>query len=515
MENKFEELNSPNTDLQEQSQVSDSSNNNKQESPSSQKLSLGGIILRVIMVAWVIVLVINIIYSIGADSFDADAFEASQDGVISSDTVLGIDSSSHNGYETTILNSNSSNTTAASLNSDETTVVYLSISETTIVDSNGSETTAADSGSDETDRSDENDHDTEKTYSIPSYWENMIEEKTKAVKALLDLGGDACVSFVWASDTHIPDNHTARTNDIGKLMSQIMDNCGIPFAVLTGDVGTRASFDTEEQLTSTQQSIPEHLAPLWGTERLLVAAGNHDGCYGDSSCYYRKQISPQKMWELYFEKQSLDARRVFSENGTYFYVDNISQKIRFIILNSNYGGEYATYDNGIAVNNRFGTACYGQEQLDWFADVALDMPEGYGAVIIAHVPPNVSYTVDKIQFIGIINAYNRKAKYSGSYTGGVDGWSNNSVSVDFRGAKGEIIAMFAGHVHQDTIDTATLACPLITIVSAGAPVNAGEVPDRTFYTDTETSFDVVTINRQTRTIYLTRVGAGEDRIVQY
>ena len=75
--------------------------------------------------------------------------------------------------------------------------------------------------------------------------------------------------------------------------------------------------------------------------------------------------------------------------------------------------------------------------------------------------------------------------------------------------------MFTGHVHHDSIDTTTLECPLITIISAGASVNWGEEPERTFNTDTETSFDIVTINRKTRTIYCTRVGAGEDRKIEY
>lgn len=350
---------------------------------------------------------------------------------------------------------------------------------------------------------------------VPAYWKNMIDEKTETVKALQAMGGKDCVSFVWASDTHIPDNSTAKTNDIGKLMAKMMDNCNIPFAVLTGDIGTRASYDTEAELIQAQSMLPVHLAPLWGTDRLLMALGNHDGCYGDVSCYYEKQFSPEKMWELYFRNQALDSRRVFSEDGTYFYVDNHSQKVRFIILNSQFGGTYLMDGNGIAVNNRFSTSCYGQEQLDWLADEALDMPEGYGAIITSHVPVNVTYTVDKDQLIGIINAYCNKTTYSGSYTAGIDGWTNSSVSVDFTEAKGEIIAVFTGHIHQDTVDTTTLACPLITIISAGAQVNAGEMPDRTFGTDTETSFDVVTINRKTRTIYCTRVGAGEDRVIRY
>ena len=59
------------------------------------------------------------------------------------------------------------------------------------------------------------------------------------------------------------------------------------------------------------------------------------------------------------------------------------------------------------------------------------MPEGYNAIITSHVPLNVTYTVDKAQFIGIVNAYCNKTTYSGSYTAGVDGWTNNNISVDF------------------------------------------------------------------------------------
>lgn len=360
------------------------------------------------------------------------------------------------------------------------------------------------------------------TVTVPAYWDAMLAEKTKKVKGLQTDGGMDCVSFVWASDPHIPDNSTARTNDLGKLMAKMLNDCEIPFAVLTGDIGTRHSVDTETELLESQKMISVHLAPLWNTDRLLVALGNHDGAYGDASGYYQKQFTPEKLWQTYFRGQAMDFRRVFSEDGLYYYVDNPVQKTRFIILNSQFAGEYKTDGNGNAVNNRFSVSCYGQEQLEWLANVALDMPEGYGAVITTHVPPRIllstqtkPYTVDSSQICGIINAYNNKTTFTGSYTDGVDGWSNSKISVDFTKAKGEIIAMFAGHIHQDTVDLTTLSCPLITILAAGAPVNEGENPERNFGTDTETSFDVVTINRQTRTIHCTRVGSGEDRVIPY
>lgn len=357
---------------------------------------------------------------------------------------------------------------------------------------------------------------------VPMYWEDMIEQKSLLVNALQMEGGLNSVSFVWASDTHIPDNHTARTNNIGALMAKMLDNCSIPFAVLTGDVGTRSSVATEEELDNMIDQISKHLSPLWGTDRLLMALGNHDGCYGDETGYYRKQLSPEKLWETYFREQALDFRRVFSEESSYFFVDNTPQKIRFIVLNSQYGGNYAVDEIGWAINDRFAVSCYGQEQLDWLANVALDMPEGYGAVIATHVPPKVlystqtePYTVDCAQLRGIIDAYNNRTTFSGRYTVGVDGWNNSVIDVDFTDAMGEVIALFAGHIHQDSVDTTTMSCPIITITSAGAPVNTGDQPERIFGTDTETSFDVVTINRKTRTIHCTRIGAGEDRTIPY
>ena len=353
---------------------------------------------------------------------------------------------------------------------------------------------------------------------VPSYWESMVETKTEIVKALQTEGGVNAVSFAYASDTHIPDNDNGRTNDIGKVMARVLDNCNIPFAVITGDVATRASYSTEAEYIVQQKQLEEHLYPLWGTDRLLITLGNHDGCYGGSSGYYRKQFSPERMWQTYFRSHALDFRRVFSEDGLYYYVDNIPQKMRYIILNSQYAGEYSQHENGWAVNNRFATSCYGQEQLDWLADIALDMPEGYGAIIATHVPLNVNYTVDKSQLIGIINAYNGKKAFTGSYTAGVDGWSNSSINVSFANAKGEIIAVVAGHVHGDSIDTDTASCPVITILSAGASANEPyyeSAPARTKGTDTETSFDIVTVNRKTRMIYCTRIGAGSDRSVSY
>lgn len=351
---------------------------------------------------------------------------------------------------------------------------------------------------------------------IPSHWSDEVSVKTDAVKALQEAGGKNCVTFAWAADLHIPNNAMGRTEYLGRVMGKMLDNCEAPFAIISGDMGTRGSMPTEDEYMEVIQQAHRHLAPLWGSDRLLMALGNHDGVFGDATQgkNLSDRLSQEKMWNTFFRGQALDFRRVFSDNGLYYYVDNIPQKTRFIVLNSHFAAD-------LSDRNVYETSCYGQAQLNWFSDVALDMPSGYGAVIITHVAPrkvnaqSIYYTVDYYQLNGIINAYINKTAYSGSYSG-TDGWTSSDISVDFSGAKGEIIAMFTGHEHRDILDTETLDCPILTIVAAGAGANEGhKTYNRPFGTGKETSFDVVTINRTTNKIHCTRVGAGSDRVVSY
>ena len=351
---------------------------------------------------------------------------------------------------------------------------------------------------------------------IPSHWNEEVSVKTEAVKALQEAGGKNCVTFAWAADPHIPNNAMGRTEYLGRVMGRMLDNCEAPFAVVSGDIGTRGSMPTEEEYLKVIQQAHYHLAPLWGSDRLLMALGNHDGVFGDATqgMNLSDRLSKEKIWNTFFRGQALDFRRVFSDNGLYYYVDNIPQKTRFIVINSHFAAD-------LSGRNVYNTSCYGQAQLDWFSNVALDMPSGYGAVIITHVAPrkvndqSIYYTVDYYQLNGIINAYINKTTYSGSYSG-TDGWTSSDISVDFSSAEGEIIAMFTGHEHRDILDTETLDCPILTIVAAGAGANSGyKTYNRPFGTGKETSFDVVTINRSNKTIYCTRVGAGSDRTVSY
>lgn len=359
---------------------------------------------------------------------------------------------------------------------------------------------------------------TDKFLNVPEFWRDELKRKCKTAKELIKKAGDSAAAFVWASDLHIPDATSGNTIRIGELFDAAIEACGLSNVVVCGDIGTQYAVESEEILDREYKEFPKNLYPLWGSEKLLLTIGNHDGCFGciDGYCY-GNQYTPEKIYDTFFKVQTGHKNRHFSRDGSYFYADDEAQKLRYIIMNSHFGGEYSTDERGIVKNDRFRVSCYGQEQLDWLINEALDMPKGYGAVIASHIP--LSYddpnNPDKELLRNIIRAYSSRTVYNGCTEIDEENFAYSCVHADFTAAKGEILAVLAGHVHHDWAFTDILPCPIITIVASGGDLMPGSCTDRIFDTDCETSFDIAVIDRKKRVIDLVRVGAGYDRHIEF
>lgn len=374
--------------------------------------------------------------------------------------------------------------------------------------------------------------------SIPSYWESEMIDTIEKVNRLKKAAGNNAISFAWCSDAHVILNTTAEgdTSHLGKLMYKAIKDTNTPLAISTGDEQSGASLATKELLMENFAEMKRHFAPLWGKPEFIALLGNHDGTFGEadeSGLYYQRQLPPEEMFYEYFSEQALDFRRVFSQDGTYFYIDT-PQKVRFICLNTHYVGDaYEIDDNGFAVFDRFNTACMGQKQYDWLINEALNLPsDEWQCIISSHVAPVVGQNLtipsgsnpaynysslfkDKDILANVLKAYVSKTTYTGSFTSGTNGWNNVSVNCNFTNYKGSIICYIAGHWHRDLTENISLnGVPIILITSAKDDRDTTLTP-RTDGTDQETAFDVVVVNRQTRKIHCIRCGAGEDRTITY
>ena len=363
----------------------------------------------------------------------------------------------------------------------------------------------------------------------PDYWITEVENKADSIGVGQEAGADA-FQFVWFSDMHgtsgYPNQNGAgkssQTN-IGKVSRYLCDRFNIPLVATSGDIMSQTSHPDVENVYDEYKNIRGILSPI-PAERLLAVRGNHDGSWGAASdgVYYLKHIGTSKLYNQIYRRQALDRERVFGGDGTYFYVDSIPQKVRFIMLNSNTDGDGSEAANGNAVYNSQKVSVYGTEQLKWLVNTLQTVPDGFTVVAMAHQPLNTS--MDGNIVANIFAAYNGRRTYgdtvdiSGTYWGnGVTDvtYKKTFISANFSESTGTFAAFFHGHIHKDTIDTTSYSFPCISITTAGGDVRDSSLAERTPGTATETAIDVVTLDKAARRIYMTRVGVGSDRVCSY
>lgn len=379
--------------------------------------------------------------------------------------------------------------------------------------------------------------------SIPSYWESSVDEAINKVKAIQDAGGKDVFHFIHFSDMHYMSGRTNYTDNIGLISKKLMDKLNIPFVVGTGDI-------TESGTAASSDAIDADVADAFATfnvvglENLIYCKGNHDGAWGPSATYgvnYAMIQHPNKLWNRLYRWQAEDFRRVFSDDGSYYFVDNIPQKVRYIVLNSHWA-DYSSisdldYNAQSTEYNTQKNINYGDAQAEWLATKALDFDgeDGWTVVVFTHAPlwnrfNGVTKSYMAVQYAGTNNASTIRSILMGFYNKSASVTYKSGSAVDFSnvGINCTVAGVFCGHCHTDImckLDEAGngtyLPFPIVSITSAGNNNSSYEegfgmsVTTRTLNSDTETAFDIVSINKATKTIYTTRVGAGSDRFTSY
>lgn len=321
------------------------------------------------------------------------------------------------------------------------------------------------------------------TVSVPTFWESAVNTCISKIKALQV--GKNCVTFPFFSD-----NHT-RNGYVGVLIAHIMQECHIPYAFFGGDA-IASGYLVESEMIA-QDAAFDAIMSYIPDGRFCRAVGNHDGFWNDNGSkhgYTREQV-----YELFLREESVWQNKHYGDDGTYYYVDDIASKVRFVILNTN-----------PLVNVGAGSEVIDSAQLSWLQNTALKFNEnGWGVVIISHCPVSNHYHANVTNAAEVIAAVN--------------------------GSGADIIGWYSGHIHRDRMYThsavgsadgveGTDGDPLgftqVTITSDHTGIAYDDATKHTVTNDDKShAIDFVTINRATRTVNLTRLGMGEDRQYTY
>lgn len=264
----------------------------------------------------------------------------------------------------------------------------------------------------------------DKTSNIPAYWIDHLEERISTIKALQDEGGKDCFSFVVMTDIHWAGNIGKKSPQLAKY---IMDRCGIKRCLILGDTQTRGAWNTKEQTEAELSQVSEALSIIDGKLRVQ---GNHDGSWGvlDNE-YYPYNFTPYELYNRIYRPIYVENNNAKSDSiGTAYYIDDDTEKVRFIMLNT-HCNKYAENENGSVKYNNMRVFRFTQSQYDFLVnDALLTVPEGYCVVIGGHAP--ISNLYDDLfggtngetkTMRGVLTAYANKTTYSREWPGTATG----------------------------------------------------------------------------------------------
>lgn len=303
-------------------------------------------------------------------------------------------------------------------------------------------------------------------YDIPDYYKanNYMDNKIAAVRAAMLEAEGNYDSFIFITDTH----WTLNAKHSPNLIKYITDRIPIPRIFFGGDLGEGVNLTC---LNAYKQNIKG---------KIYNTIGNHE--YHNSYSDIDKPSVSLTMKDSYlwgYYNSGMTDCVIGNAERNYYYVNNTVEKIRYIILNVYGEGTEPIFEN---------------EQKTWLQNTALDLPNGYTAIIICH---QVAYPNHST---GVL-----------SFNYGAGGEDIEDI-VDSSNA--EIACILCGHSHFDGLGTTNGGIPVIVTTCDKYKPSPGYDDwlsnTRFINTITEQAFDIVIVDKTNKKITAIRIGCPAD-----
>lgn len=307
-------------------------------------------------------------------------------------------------------------------------------------------------------------------YELVSYFGSHVSSKVNVLNNLLVNSSKNTLRFGFITDVHWNGN----TKQSPSLMNYLYVNAGLRDFFLGGDtinVGNKSDmiYYIHEQMRMFTSMYNDRFYPMIGNHEFNTE-GTHDA-----------EITENELYNLMFKH----IENKLKSTNFYYYIDNAAQKTRYFILNT---GKNSIIDS---------------TQIDWFFNELKSVPNGYSVIVFGHWFYNgsngsftpTSYCTSIVEALGAL-----KNKTTFNY---------GNASYDYSGTNNDVICIICGHTHEDAIINNTQGFPSIMTTCDKLQAES----DRDTYTSQ--AFDVFTIDKDTRTINITRIGKGSDRTATY
>lgn len=359
------------------------------------------------------------------------------------------------------------------------------------------------------------------TEMLPEYVQTLVDKLNGELEK--HQSSNSC-SFGFITDIHVSGTDMNTSVLWAMLMSkkalnEINKKNPIEMVVFNGDYLNNGSSTTKSTVLGWYKYFNKVLEGLDMIQ--FRGKGNHDNndIGSDSSQY----LTNEEFYQAFAKKTSMKWFKMDYGNivRDYGYYDDVNRKIRFIFIDT------VDLPDGYEVQHIKGIS---NEQLNFVANALYFSEPDWAVVFLSHHAlqdnevMNPSHSEDHYltpehggtPLMGVINAFINKTEYS--YTSSVTDWEYD-VDVDYtNNASGEVIAMFSGHTHADamtTVDGYVMLATTSAGISVGGYDSEGNQISKKQYTVTETSWDIITIDRKNKKVYADRYGGETSREISY
>ena len=313
---------------------------------------------------------------------------------------------------------------------------------------------------------------------IPTYFETYINTKYKNILSKMSTNSRMSFSFPFITDMHLEYNSESGS----KLIKWLDRRFNFPYIVNGGDIS-----DYNQDLFIKYMTMNDTVL-----HKTLYSVGNHEFINNGGSTTAYDNSGYAKIYNeivSHFENKNIKFNED-DENSVYYYYDDNVNKVRIITIDALDWSHY-------------------EKQKKWICKVLDEIKEkeDWGIIIISHyLPTHSSFKgsgggkIDEV--VKPIFAYANKTTYN---------------SYNFTTAKCQIMFIACGHTHWDNLAKVNNV-NIFSSVNDSMRVETYEgltAPTKTLGTITECSFEVITIDKKLRKVYLTKIGAGEDREFTY
>ncbi|MBQ4135700.1 MAG: hypothetical protein IJD73_01375 [Clostridia bacterium] len=306
---------------------------------------------------------------------------------------------------------------------------------------------------------------------LPEYWIPALQDGTKAINMALCEAGANKSSFLFYSDSHW--NYGSKMSPL--LLKYLYKNTGITKTVFGGDIVNDESSDYDDmsylwEWRSMIKDLPNHHSVV----------GNHDDGNGTNNLFSEEYVYGY----LLAPEETSD---VVHGEGMYYYIDNTSEKTRYLYLDTAYKG-------------------VDQSQKSFVDQALKTTPNGWHIVAVSHIwymPDYDNYDKRPVPLTGLSSNARVLTEMFDAY---------NSRSGEYASCGGKVEFCIGGHVHYDYDGRTETGIPIILVETDSRHIRGSYT--YTAGTTTEASVNGIIADYDNNIIHVIRVGRGNSRKVK-